>query len=93
MTHRDHLPQLGGDLFLTDGGIETTLIFHDGIDLPLFAAFDLLTDDEGTEALRRYIRPFVELARDANAAATAGWRGSAAPPRPTADRRPDPRRS
>ena len=31
---RDQLPQLDGDLFLTDGGIETTLIFHDGLDLP-----------------------------------------------------------
>ena len=79
MTHRDHLPQLDGDLFLTDGGIETTLIFHDGIDLPLFAAFDLLTDDEGTEALRRYFRPFVELAHDANAGfvlESPTWRAS-----------------
>ena len=60
MTHRDHLPQLDGDLFVTDGGIETTLIFHDGLDLPLFAAFDLLKDDEGTEALRRYFEPYAE---------------------------------
>ena len=49
MTHRNHLPQLDGDLFITDGGIETTLIFHNGLDLPLFAAFDLLKDDEGTD--------------------------------------------
>jgi S-methylmethionine-dependent homocysteine/selenocysteine methylase len=64
MSHRDHLPQLDGGLFLTDGGIETTLIFHEGIDLPLFAAFDLLKDDEGTEALRRYYEPYAELARE-----------------------------
>ena len=64
MKHRDHLPQLDGGLFLTDGGIETTLIFHEGLDLPLFAAFDLLKDDEGTEALRRYFEPYVELARE-----------------------------
>jgi S-methylmethionine-dependent homocysteine/selenocysteine methylase len=63
MSHRDHLPQLDGDLFLTDGGIETTLIFHEGIDLPLFAAFDLLKNDQGTEALRRYYEPYAELAR------------------------------
>ena len=36
--YRDALPQLGGDLFLTDGGIETTLIFHEGLELPFFAA-------------------------------------------------------
>jgi S-methylmethionine-dependent homocysteine/selenocysteine methylase len=62
--HRDHLPQLDGALFLTDGGIETTLIFHDGIDLPEFAAFPLLETDEGRAALRRYFRPYLELARD-----------------------------
>ena len=62
MTHRDHIPQLDGGLFLTDGGIETTLIFHDGLDLPLFAAFPLLKDDEGTEALRRYFEPYAALA-------------------------------
>jgi len=33
-TYRQALPQLNGDLFITDGGIETTLIFHDGLDLP-----------------------------------------------------------
>jgi S-methylmethionine-dependent homocysteine/selenocysteine methylase len=40
MSYRNHLPQLDGGLFLTDGGIETTLIFHEGLDLPAFAAFD-----------------------------------------------------
>ena len=29
-----NLPQLADRLFLTDGGLETTLIFHEGIDLP-----------------------------------------------------------
>jgi S-methylmethionine-dependent homocysteine/selenocysteine methylase len=61
---RDRLPQLDGGLFLTDGGIETTLIFRGGHDLPEFAAFDLLKDDAGTEALRNYYRPYLELARD-----------------------------
>jgi S-methylmethionine-dependent homocysteine/selenocysteine methylase len=55
---------LGDRLFLTDGGIETTLIFHEGLDLPLFAAFGLLKDDEGTETLRRYYEPYLELARE-----------------------------
>ncbi len=64
MKHRHHLPQLDGGLFLTDGGIETTLIFHEGLDLPLFAAFDLLKDDQGTEALRSYFEPYAELARE-----------------------------
>jgi S-methylmethionine-dependent homocysteine/selenocysteine methylase len=62
--HRHRLPQLDDRLFLTDGGIETSLIFHDGLDLPLFAAFDLLKDDEGTAALRNYFRPYAKLAAD-----------------------------
>src|SRR5215218_1110463 len=64
MTHRDRLPQLGDGLFLTDGGIETVLIFHEGLDLPQFAAFDLLKDDAGTAALRRYYEPYAALARE-----------------------------
>jgi hypothetical protein len=44
MSYRDRLPQLDGQLFLTDGGIETVLIFHEGLELPAFAAFDLLKD-------------------------------------------------
>ena len=66
MSAMDHvLPQLGGELFLTDGGIETSLIFEDGLDLPLFAAFDLLKDATGTQALRRYFRRYRDLAREA----------------------------
>jgi S-methylmethionine-dependent homocysteine/selenocysteine methylase len=57
------LPQLSGDLFLTDGGLETTLIFHNGIDLPQFAAFDLLKDDAGERVLRDYYAPYLDLAR------------------------------
>ncbi len=47
------LPQLQGGLFLTDGGLETTLIFHEGQDLPYFAAFHLLKEAEGCPAGRR----------------------------------------
>jgi S-methylmethionine-dependent homocysteine/selenocysteine methylase len=64
MKYRDHLPQLDGDVFLTDGGIETVLIFHEGLDLPLFAAFDLLKDERGTERLCRYYAPYLALARE-----------------------------
>jgi S-methylmethionine-dependent homocysteine/selenocysteine methylase len=62
--YRTHLPQLDGGLFLTDGGIETSLIYHHGLDLPEFAAFDLLKDDEGVEQLRLYYAPYARLARE-----------------------------
>jgi len=65
--HRDHLPQLDGGLFVTDGGLETTLVFHDGIDLPEFAAFDLLKDEAGTERLREYYDDYLAIAREHDA--------------------------
>jgi len=61
--YRTRLPQLDGGLFVTDGGLETTLIFHDGIDLPLFAAFPLLDDSDGRETLRRYFTRYAGIAR------------------------------
>ena len=59
------LPQLSGRPFLTDGGIETTLIYHDGLDLPLFAAFTLLDTAEGRDSLRRYYRRYLDIAAEA----------------------------
>lgn len=60
--YRGALPQLEGELFLTDGGIETTLVFHEGIALPDFAAFVLLNYRYGQEALRKYFRTYCALA-------------------------------
>lgn len=63
--YRAALPQLSDKIFLTDAGMETTLIFHEGVDLPLFASFDLLKSPEGTALTRRYYARFCRLARDA----------------------------
>ena len=78
--YRRALPQLAGRLFLTDGGIETTLIFHQGLELPDFAAFDLLRRPGGEEALRKYFRPYGDLARRHGVGLileSATWRASA----------------
>jgi S-methylmethionine-dependent homocysteine/selenocysteine methylase len=64
--YRARLPQLSDRIFLTDGGIETTLIFHEGLDLPLFASFALLDSAEGTNHLRRYFARYARMARDAS---------------------------
>jgi homocysteine S-methyltransferase len=61
-TYRDHLPQLDATTFLTDGGIETTLIFDDGFELPDFAAFTLLADPAGRAALDRYFDSYAAVA-------------------------------
>jgi len=77
--YRNALPQLGDDLFLTDGGLETTLIFHDGLDLPEFAAFDLLKHTEGTARLRAYFCDYAEIAKQHGAGfilESPTWRAS-----------------
>ncbi len=74
------LPQLTSTRpFLTDGGLETTLVYVDGIDLPDFAAFPLLDTDEGCAALRRYYRPYLDLAEQHHVGFvidTPTWRAS-----------------
>jgi homocysteine S-methyltransferase len=59
---RAPLPQLDGRTFITDGGMETVLIFRDGLELPDFASFVLLDDPAGVEALRSYYREYVAIA-------------------------------
>src|SRR6476620_10910835 len=80
MPRASELPRLAGDrLFITDGGMETTLIFHRGIDLPDFAAFDLLKDEAGVAALRAYYEHYVAVAREHGVGAvldTPTWRAS-----------------
>jgi homocysteine S-methyltransferase len=57
------LPQLHDRLFLTDSGLETTLIFRDHLDLPAFAAFVLLETDVGRRRLRSYFERHHAIAR------------------------------
>jgi S-methylmethionine-dependent homocysteine/selenocysteine methylase len=61
---REHLPQLTGDPFITDGGMETVLIFDYGLELPDFASFVLLDDRKGVAALRSYYERFIDIARE-----------------------------
>jgi homocysteine S-methyltransferase len=80
MRHRHRLPQLDAARpFLTDGGLETTLIFHRGLDLPCFAAFPLLGDEAGRDELRAYFAPYLALARQRGVGFvvdTATWRAN-----------------
>jgi S-methylmethionine-dependent homocysteine/selenocysteine methylase len=59
---RRGLPQLEGGLFLSDGGLETTLIFHEGWDIPNMAAFVLLESERGRETLRQYFDRYIPMA-------------------------------
>jgi homocysteine S-methyltransferase len=64
MNDRESLPQLSGSTFITDGGMETTLIFHAGLEIPHFASFVLLDDERGVRALTNYYMQYVEIARE-----------------------------
>jgi homocysteine S-methyltransferase len=78
--YRHSLPQLSQTPFLTDGGIETSLIYLDELDLPDFAAFHLLRDANGTAALQRYFRRYADIAvrhRTGLILESATWRASA----------------
>ena len=78
--YRRQLPQLDGSLFITDGGIETSLIFGDGLELPHFAAIDLFRRPEGESALRRYFNAYAAIAAHFATGLvleSATWRASA----------------
>ena len=65
---------------ITDGGLETTLIYHHGATLPDFAAFVLLEDEAGLDLLRTYYAPYIEIARRERVRAildTPTWRANA----------------
>lgn len=78
--YRNALPQLGDDFFMTEGGLETTLIFLEGQEFPDFAAFHLLRTTEGKHALIKYFNTYAELANKYNVGLileTASWRANA----------------
>jgi homocysteine S-methyltransferase len=73
------LPQLAGHPVVTDGGLETDLIYHHGVDLPDFAAFVLVDDERGRDLLVRYYDEYVDIARRVGAGVqleTPTWRAS-----------------
>lgn len=78
-TYRNDLPQARGETMLTDGGLETTLVFEMGFDLPHFASFPLLETTEGRRALRDYFRRYAAVAAEHGVRAvfdTPTWRAS-----------------
>jgi homocysteine S-methyltransferase len=56
------LPHIDGRTYLSDGGFETTLIFHEGWNLPIGEAFVLLESEKGRKAIRDYFDRFLPMA-------------------------------
>lgn len=79
MKYQTLQPQRSASIFLTDGGIETTLIFLEKQDFPMFAAFVLLKTDEGRASLLKYFHSYATLAQrlgEGIILETATWRAS-----------------
>ncbi len=66
--------------WLADGGLETDLIFSDGLDLPHFASFHVFDTDEGRTKLAAYYDRYIDVARSRGTGFvldTATWRSGA----------------
>ncbi len=73
------MPHETDQLFLTDAGFETWLLFTKGFDMPYFAAYPLSQKQDGQVAIREYFVPFFDLARQNNAGLildTNTWRAN-----------------
>lgn len=73
------LPQMSGRPFITDGGMETFLIFQQGVELPAFSSIDLARRRDGQEIVESYSRRYIEIARKAGVGLildTITWRAS-----------------
>ena len=57
--YRQALPQLDGNTYLCDAGLETDLIFNHGIEIREFAAHTLMEEDQGRQALSDYFQGFL----------------------------------
>lgn len=78
--YRHDLPQLKGGTFLSDGGMETTLIYRDGVELPHFASYVLLETADGQERLNAYYRRYLDIASGSGTGFildTPTWRANA----------------
>src|SRR6476619_3712306 len=70
MAPTGNLSWLSAGGYVSDGGLETDLIFNRGIDLPEFASFPLVEDDRGRALLRDYYDGYAAVARRAGAGLT-----------------------
>ncbi len=65
--YRNELPQLDRGLFLAYTGMETDLMFTQGVDLPGFASYPLLETDKGQTLLSEYFEDLIAVARNVGA--------------------------
>ena len=59
------VPPRPGEMYVTDGGMETHVIFNIGTELPNFSSYVLTDTEEGRQVVRDYYQPYIAIARDA----------------------------
>ncbi|MEQ6900317.1 homocysteine S-methyltransferase family protein [Nocardioides sp. YIM 152588] len=64
------LSWLAAHRYVSDGGLETDLIFNHGVDLPEFASFPLVEDPDGRRLLHDYYDGYAAVARKAGVGMT-----------------------
>jgi S-methylmethionine-dependent homocysteine/selenocysteine methylase len=77
--YRNQLAQLTNTFFITDGGMETMLVHKEGIELPEFAAFHILKDEDGCKWMKNFYLAYVNIAQKYNVGLifeSATWRAS-----------------
>jgi len=65
--NRDSFPPSNAATFLAYVGMETDLIFNQGVDLPGFASYPLLKTTEGRELVKGYLQDLIALGTETGA--------------------------
>jgi homocysteine S-methyltransferase len=76
---RTRLHLLENRPFMTEGGLETSLIFRHGVDVPYFASYDLLKTEKGSALIESHYERFTTLAQTHQLGIVLGtptWRAS-----------------
>ncbi|MDF1755461.1 MAG: homocysteine S-methyltransferase family protein [Verrucomicrobiales bacterium] len=79
MKYRKITERLDDKICLTDGGLETELVFDHGIDLPAFASFTMFERPDGESIFLNYLQPYIDLAEEKGFAfqlVDSGWRAN-----------------
>mmetsp|Transcript_22035 Transcript_22035/g.30380 ORF Transcript_22035/g.30380 Transcript_22035/m.30380 type:complete len:108 (+) Transcript_22035:23-346(+) len=78
--YRNDVPTMKDDhTFITCGGFETTMVFDKKIDLPYFAAFTVMSREDGKDIAHNFYKSFCEVALKYNLPIvldSCTWRGS-----------------
>jgi hypothetical protein len=80
-TDTRRLPEPSDKLFLTEAGIETTMMYKKGWELRHFCLFELLLNDRFVDDVREYHTRLIEVALEQKGWTPSGWSSLSVKPR------------